>query len=293
MHFLGIDAGASATQWVLHDGSEIVCRGSAGPIDGHIARPESRIRMQATLAQIAAECETEVAVVVIGLTGVAEISTERAETLQIIGGVFSGARVEILSDIHLAYRVHFAQSYGVLLYAGTGAVACTKIGDELVRVGGWGYLLGDEGAGYWIGREAIRALMLYIDRAEIPAPGSLEDDVAKAISSSTWADVKHFVYGKNRSETAALAKIVFRHQGEESAVRILESAADHLIALVKRVDEITNDSLRQVIFTGGTSRGEGPLNDRLMQHFAGRFTVSHRDIAEGAAILAKEVSSQG
>lgn len=293
MRFLGIDAGASATQWVLHDGREIMARGAAGPMDGHISRPESRTRMHDTLGQIATECNSDITAVVIGLTGIAETDNERAETLKIFGGVFPVARVELLSDIHLAYRVHFAQSSGVLLYAGTGAVACTKIGDELVRVGGWGYLLGDEGAGYWIGREAIRALMMYIDRSEKTAPGSLEYDVAKAIEGGTWADVKHFVYGNNRSEIAALAQIVFRHQSEESAIKILGSAAKHLVELVNRVDEITGDSYLPVIFTGGTSRGEGPLNNFLMQQLAERITISHRDIAEGAALLAKAVSFQG
>lgn len=293
MYFLGIDAGASATQWVLHDGNEIARRGTAGPIDGHISRPESRTRMHTTLMQIATDCKSEVAAIAIGLTGIAETNNERAETLQIIAGVFPKATIELLGDIHLAYRVHFGANTGVLLYAGTGAVACTKINNELVRVGGWGYLLGDEGAGYWIGREAIRGLMLYIDRAEKPAQGSLEDNIAKVIKASTWAEVKQFVYGNNRSEIAALAQIVFRHQDEESAERILESAAKHLMALVSRVDEITGDPTVPVIFTGGTSRGEGPLNNYLMQQLAGRITISHRDIAEGAALLAKEASSQG
>jgi N-acetylglucosamine kinase-like BadF-type ATPase len=293
MRYLGIDAGASATQWVLHDGNEIVARGTAGPIDGHISRPESRTRMQTTLMQIANECKSDVTAITIGLTGIAETDNERAETLQIIGGSFPGATLELLSDIHLAYRAHFGRKTGVLLYAGTGAVACTKINDELVRVGGWGYLLGDEGAGYWIGREAIRALMIYVDRSENPAPGSLEDDIAKSIEGSTWADVKQFVYGNNRSEIAALAQIVFGHQAEDSAIKILESAAKHLAELVNRVDEITGDISLPVTFTGGTSRGEGPLNNYLMQHLAGRITISHRDIAEGAALLAKEASSQG
>jgi glucosamine kinase len=293
MPYLGIDAGASATQWVLHDGATTVRRGTAGPIDGHITRPESRTRMQSTLTEIAAECGGGVTSIVIGLTGIAEKDREREETLQIISTIFPGAAIELLSDIHLAYRVHFDRTSGVLLYAGTGAVACTQINNELVRVGGWGYLLGDEGAGYWIGREAVRSLMFLIDKEQSPAQGSLEAEISQTINATSWADVKQFVYGNNRSEIAALAKIVFKYQSQESAIRILESAAGHLISLVDRVDEITGDASRPVIFTGGTSRGEGPLNNRLLKHFAERIIISHRDIAEGAAILAKATSSQG
>jgi glucosamine kinase len=293
MHFLGIDAGASATQWVLSDQSGVVTRGVAGPIDGHIYRDESRARMQSTLSTIAAECALTVDALVIGITGVAETDEQRSATLEIISQNFPAASVELLSDIHLAYRVHFRRSAGVLLYAGTGAVACTEVDGELKRVGGWGYLLGDEGAGYWIGRAALRALMLYVDRDQVPPTGSLEAAIADAINGRSWGDVKNFVYGNNRSEIAALARIVFSHIGEKSADEILIEAADHLNSLVGRVDEITSDSSRPVIFTGGTSRGGGPLNDRLAQLLSSRLTLSDRDIAEGAAELAKEASSQG
>jgi N-acetylglucosamine kinase-like BadF-type ATPase len=249
--------------------------------------------MQRTLTEIRSECSQNIDHVVIGITGVAETPTELSETIKIIAEVFTGSTIDLLSDIHLAYRVHFPQEAGILLYAGTGAVACTEINGELKRVGGWGYLLGDEGAGYWIGRAALRALMIYIDKDQLPPTGSLESAVADAISGKTWGDVKNFVYGKNRSEIAALARIVFLHAGQNTADEILIEAADHLIALTHRVDAITGDSSRPVIFTGGTSRGGGPLNDRLTQLLSSRLTISDRDIAQGAALMAKEASSQG
>jgi glucosamine kinase len=293
MAFLGIDAGASSAKWALADENGIILTGVAGPIDGHITRSESRERMQRTLAEIKSECSHTVDHVIIGITGVAETPTERAETIKIIAETFTGSTIDLLSDIHLAYRVHFPVKAGILLYAGTGAVACTQVNGELKRVGGWGYLLGDEGAGYWIGRAALRALMIYIDKDQIPPTGSLESAVADAINGKTWGDVKNFVYGNNRSEIAGLARIVFLHAGQRSADEILIEAADHLFALTLRVDEITGDPSRPIIFTGGTSRGVGPLNDRLTQLLSTRMTISDRDIAQDAALMAREASSQG
>ena len=293
MAFLGIDAGASSAKWALADENGIVVTGVAGPIDGHITRSESRQRMQQTLTEIKSECSQNIDRVVIGITGIAETPTERAETIKIIAEVFAGSTIELLSDIHLAYRVHFPTDAGILLYAGTGAVACTQVNGELKRVGGWGYLLGDEGAGYWIGRAALRALMIYLDKDQVPPTGSLEAAVADEMNGRSWGDVKNFVYGNNRSEIAALARIVFLHAGQKSADEILVEAADHLFALTVRVDEITGDPSRPIIFTGGTSRGVGPLNDRLAQLLAKRLTVSDRDIAQGAALMAREASSQG
>jgi N-acetylglucosamine kinase-like BadF-type ATPase len=293
MAFLGIDAGASSAKWALADENGIMRTGVAGPIDGHITRSESRERMQRTLAQINSECSQSIDHIVIGITGSAETPIERAETIKIIEEIFTGSTIELLSDIHLAYRVNFPHEAGILLYAGTGAVACTEVNGELKRVGGWGYLLGDEGAGYWIGRAALRALMIYVDKDQMPPIRSLEAAVADAINGSSWGDVKNFVYGNNRSEIAALARIVFLHAGQNSADEILVEAADHLIALTHRVDEITGDSSRPIIFTGGTSRGVGPLNDRLTQLLSTRLTISDRDIAQGAALMARGASSQG
>ena len=293
MRYLGIDAGASATKWVLVDDEKVLLTGVAGPIDGHIQRAESLDRMRSTLAEIKSASGGDIQRVLVGITGIAENIAERNQTIDVIGKVFTDASIELVGDIHLAYRVHFQNSRGVLLYAGTGAVACTNIDGELRRVGGWGYLLGDEGAGYWIGREAIRSLMLYVDRGATPPSGSLESEIAHSIGGADWGTIKNFVYGKNRSEIASLARIVFQYKDQESAIKILTQAADHLADLVGRVDEITGDGSLEVLFTGGTSQGDGPLRDRLIQRLGARVKVSDKNIAEGAAILARGASSQG
>ena len=293
MRYLGIDAGASATKWVLVDDEKVLLTGVAGPIDGHIQRAESLDRMRSTLAEIKSASGGDIQRVLIGITGIAENTAERNQTIDVVGEVFTDATIELEGDIQLAYRVHFQNGRGVLLYAGTGAVACTNIDGELRRVGGWGYLLGDEGAGYWIGREAIRSLMFYVDRGAAVPAGSLESEIAHAIGGADWGIIKNFVYGKNRSEIASLARIVFQYKDQESAIKILTQAADHLADLVGRVDEITGDSSLEVLFTGGTSQGDGALNDRLIQRLGARVKVSEKNIAEGAAILARGASSQG
>ena len=54
---------------------------------------------------------------------------------------------------------------GIVLIAGTGSISyCyNKKTNELNRVGGWGYVLGDEGSGYDIGRQALVAIMKSYD----------------------------------------------------------------------------------------------------------------------------------
>lgn len=47
---------------------------------------------------------------------------------------------------------------GALLIAGTGAIAYAFDGQQIARTGGWGHRAGDEGSGYWLGQEVIRAI---------------------------------------------------------------------------------------------------------------------------------------
>jgi len=67
-----------------------------------------------------------------------------------------GARITVVHDSRLLLAAGGA-STGVAVIAGTGSAAWGRndAGEE-ARAGGWGYLLGDEGSGYWLGREAVR-----------------------------------------------------------------------------------------------------------------------------------------
>jgi N-acetylglucosamine kinase-like BadF-type ATPase len=47
---------------------------------------------------------------------------------------------------------------GIACVAGTGSIAVGMLDGREERAGGWGYLLGDEGSGYWVVREAVREL---------------------------------------------------------------------------------------------------------------------------------------
>jgi N-acetylglucosamine kinase-like BadF-type ATPase len=73
---------------------------------------------------------------------------------------FPTAEAHISNDALIALWGGLADRDGVAVLAGTGSIALARSGDGREgRAGGWGYLLGDEGSGYWLGREAIAALL--------------------------------------------------------------------------------------------------------------------------------------
>ncbi|MEN9305448.1 MAG: hypothetical protein RLY76_716 [Actinomycetota bacterium] len=285
MNSLGIDAGASATKWALINDSGVIAQGVAAAMDGHLYHPASKSRMQSVLGGIFREIgDAKVSSVYMGITGVTHDGSIENE----IQSIFNCSST-VVSDIELAFRANFSEGDGILLYAGTGSVAFA-IDENLKRhqIGGWGYLLGDEGAGYWIGKESIRSALFVIENKQTVKPGSLVDQILSQINAKDWDGVKSFVYSQDRSAIAALSKIVnsCAEQGDQDAILILEKAAGHLAELVNRIDKQLLRKSLPVIFTGGISSSK-LLYQELEKFLRMRVSNSKIDIALRAAELAR------
>ena len=100
-----------------------------------------------------------------------------------------GVRPRVANDTHLlaAPMTLYPDVTGaVAVVAGTGGIVVSfrealhketgaKVGlEELGRCGGWGWILGDEGGGYHVGREAVRQVLDEADRASVqPKPAEV------------------------------------------------------------------------------------------------------------------------
>src|SRR5581483_6339154 len=98
-----------------------------------------------------------------GITGTGR--AEIAELMRDLVMSLVGGEVEVIGDIQVAFEDAFADQPGVLMIAGTGAIAYGRnSAGDTARAGGWGYLVSDEGSGSWIGLEAVRAVLREKDR---------------------------------------------------------------------------------------------------------------------------------
>ena len=292
MSYLGIDAGASATKWALYDGSQIVASGKCAAMDGHIFRPDSKARVNEVLTEISAAVNgAEISGVFAGVTGATSEDSATDPLGQIFHTYFPNANVRVVHDIELAYYANFEVGEGILLYAGTGSVAM-YIDDEAgpVRAGGWGYLLGDEGAAFWIGREAIRWVLTGLDTGEDVESGSLSEVILQEMGASDWNEIKEFVYSKERSEIAKLSATVGRlaDEGDADAQGIIYEASQHLIALVHQLD-IQIENAPRIVIAGGVCQEGSFLAKALYSFFSERISVSDCDIAQRAAELAIDI----
>jgi N-acetylglucosamine kinase-like BadF-type ATPase len=128
-------------------------------------------------------------------------------------------------------------------------------------------VLGDEGSGYWIGRNALRAVVRHADGRG--GPTSLTPRLLAHFGLAGSTELIHRVYHKALapSDVGALAGYVqqARDEGDEVAAGILNYAADELLttaaAVTKRL-EMESESFSCVL-AGGMFRAVPWLCDRM------------------------------
>lgn len=100
-------------------------------------------------------------VVVLGVSGLGRQDTAR-QLLDLLDGAVDA--VLLAHDSTTSYLGALGPREGAVVASGTGAVTLAVGPAEVRRIDGWGHLLGDAGSGFWIGREALSAVLRAHDR---------------------------------------------------------------------------------------------------------------------------------
>ena len=283
---LGLDAGGSGTQWSLRRGAQTVAAGTAPPLTAALLDLPAGAQ---ALAELRAALPGRPGALHAGLPGLSAGSVRAAQAREHLAGALGlpADQASVEGDLDLAYRAHLTPGAGVLVYAGTGSIAY-HVGPsgEVLRAGGRGYRLGDDGGGASLGREALRRITDALDLGTVPA-GPLADEVAAVTGGLDWDTLRAFVYGTpGASALARLAPAVERaaQAGDPAAGDIRADAARALADLARRVQtqlRARGDGPLPVVATGGALRAPG-LAAELRRACPG-VTVQWRDHASAAA----------
>lgn len=150
---IGLDIGGTKTRGVRFENGRAVADESVGSSNvQNVSRDEAARHLAELFAKIGGGT---IAQVYAGAGGI-DTDEDAAALAALIAPHVPGAKITVVHDSRLLLAAGGA-STGVAVIAGTGSAAWGKNdkGEE-ARAGGWGYLLGDEGSGYWLGREAVR-----------------------------------------------------------------------------------------------------------------------------------------
>lgn len=297
-YFIGVDAGGTSTRAVLVMATGEVVR--AGSAEGANAWSSgTRAAATVTAAMREALGEHDAATVAAGVIAVAgAISSVPARTAEVIDGWHSlglPGSPRIVLDVAAAYAAATTHPRGLVLAAGTGAIAGLVDDGELVRrAGGRGWLVGDEGSAVWLGIEGVRAALLALDRR---GPGSKLTDTLRAGLGVEAGDravvatgITDAVYSQPPAQLGRLAPLVLEsaEAGDPVAQALAEGAVDHL---VRTAAAAAGDERPEVVVLAGSLLtraaiiGE-PVRERLAERWAGVPMLSASSGEAGAAALA-------
>lgn len=141
--------------------------------------------------------------------------------------------IAVYNDCEIFLRL--SREPSLVLVAGTGSIAVGKTADgRIVRCGGWGHILSDEGSAMDMGKRVLRAVGDHMDgRKCCPILYRMFEERTK-ITSLAQLDiyVTESIMDKPRiASFAPLAEQAAR-EGEKAAQEILEECADALFGLV-------------------------------------------------------------
>lgn len=203
---------------------------------------------------------------VIAGSGGVDTADDAAALRALISPYVPDAAVDVIHDTRLILAAGQTPA-GVALIAGTGSVAwgINPAGDE-ARCGGWGYLLGDEGSAYWIGREAVRHTLRRFNLGEQPDELSAALLAACSLTDPELLIARFHAADTGRRYWAAKASVVFDavQQGSAAAVEIVAAAARHLGGLAADTARLLDIS-GPVVVGGGLGMNQPLLQDLLRQ----------------------------
>jgi glucosamine kinase len=178
-------------------------------------------------------------------------------------------QVAIVSDFLPVLAAGTRDCVGVAVISGTGSSAFARAADgQTARCGGWGYLLGDEGSGFAIGRAAVQLALRGLETGREPEP--LARSVLDALRVKSVSELTNGVYkcSDPRAKIAAIAATVISSadDGDSDALTILESAARDLAIILVRAARLVRltEAVIDVAASGGVLVSSTKLQDGLL-----------------------------
>ncbi len=260
--FLGVDGGQSSTTALIGDETgRVLGYGQGGPCN-HVGAAEGRAKftraIEECLGAACAEAGLEYGAVrfesaYMGFSG------GPADKQPILAEMLQTAHLAVSDDALIALSGATAGAPGLIVIGGTGSIAFGRnAGGRTARAGGWGYIFGDEGGGFDITRQALRAALEF-EEGWGPAT-SLRSALLEATGARDANELMHRFYTTEfpRPRIAALSKLVdtAASAGDVCARDILTRAGLALARFGEAVRSqlFTTDDKPRACYIGGAFR---------------------------------------
>lgn len=239
MYVIGIDAGGTKTVCMLADEQGRILSEARGP--GANLQAAGELEVEKVLHTVMDQAIGGRAIVpdaiALGIAGV-DRPDDAAVIRAIMRRIGAHARILVVNDALVALVAAAGDDPAIVIIAGTGSIAYGRnAAGQAARAGGWGFILGDEGSGYWIGRRALRSVVREADGRGHAT--KLTAMVLAHFGLQRPEELVHVIYQPTMKppSIAALARWVQQAADEGDAVarRILDRAVRELMLSAQSV----------------------------------------------------------
>jgi N-acetylglucosamine kinase-like BadF-type ATPase len=302
-YYFGIDGGGTHSRIALTDGSgKVLALSEAGSTNIYSVSKDEVFKNISKLLDSAIKAagieKTSLAAGCIGSAGLGREGERKAFGMffdTLLGPDFP---VSLCNDGEILLCGALNGLEGYCLIAGTGSIALGRSLDgRIVRAGGHGYLLGDEGSASWTGKTAIARILRSAENRDLST--NMLGPVLSAAGLSEIGDlIKYVHHDADKAKIGALAPVVTAagRMGDPLALDILHKGADELALLVKCViDQSPYIKRKEIALAGGVMEHDEIVANRLKEILAGEFpdlAVFHPKgtALEGACMIAASLS---
>jgi glucosamine kinase len=256
---LGIDIGGTASRARLWAGGRVVAESRAQSASLPASGPAgAKAALAELLAGVRAYQAAPLDAIGVGSAGLS-VPGAREFLREHLAPLTRSGELVIVTDAMLVLSAA-GMDAGVAVVCGTGSVAVGSFAGRTVQVGGWGYLLGDEGGGYWIVREAMRTLLSRRDHGR-PA-GELGAQLLSATGAADIPALHRLFYAQPHlpGSWARHAGLVL-DSSDSDAVAIAARAADAVAGLAASASRKLDSPVSLPVVLGGGLLGNAAFRD--------------------------------
>lgn len=307
---LGLDVGGTSSRAVVADLSgRTLGTGRAGGGNPNSHPPEQAAEQvgRAARTALAGADPSLVGAATLGMAGISRMGDPAVSGLfdRVWSSLGLRCAMRAVSDGEVAFAAGTPEPHGTVLIAGTGSVVARVENHELERtVGGYGWLLGDEGSAFWLGREAVSTTLRSLDAGEgrhDPLVASVLDELLDAPSTEqpdplVCSRIISAVGNRPPIRLAELAPLVTATAARSGgkATDIVARAARMLASAASSVRTGRDDS--PVVLAGSLLTEEGPLvssvRDELAARGASRLSTARSGAAGAAWLAVRELTGE-
>ena len=272
-YFVGLDSGGTKTECWLGDETRILGKAKTTTVKlTRVSQEVATARLHELLAEVSERSRVSLSKVSRTCVGVAgfSIAEVREWAHRVVSERVSGD-VVVCGDEEIALDAAFRGGAGILVIGGTGSGVIGRCADGTrFKAGGWGPGIGDEGSGFWIGREAVRRGFHALDRDQ---PTTLLEAIRTAWGVEDLGEIVAFANAQPGPDLSALTPVVVRcaDEGDSVAAAILKDAGVELarqVAVVWGKMQAHGETSVDVAYTGSVVEKIAAARDSMRTHIA-------------------------